>query len=96
MKNRFIGIMAAAMMFSATAPIPAALADEAAQTEHGHDHGAQMQSVNTVPGEGKKYTCPMDPEIVSDKPGACPKCGMFLEEVKAPAANDKKKVPSPQ
>jgi P-type Cu+ transporter len=26
-----------------------------------------------------RYTCPMDPEIVSDKPGACPKCGMALE-----------------
>lgn len=26
-----------------------------------------------------KYTCPMHPEIVSDQPGSCPKCGMFLE-----------------
>jgi Cu+-exporting ATPase len=25
------------------------------------------------------YTCPMHPEVVSDKPGACPKCGMDLE-----------------
>ncbi len=25
------------------------------------------------------YTCPMDPEIVSDHPGKCPKCGMNLE-----------------
>lgn len=24
------------------------------------------------------YTCPMHPEIVSDKPGKCPKCGMNL------------------
>jgi hypothetical protein len=24
------------------------------------------------------YTCPMHPEIVSDKPGKCPKCGMAL------------------
>lgn len=28
---------------------------------------------------GTKYTCPMDPEIVQDHPGACPKCGMMLE-----------------
>jgi Cu+-exporting ATPase len=27
------------------------------------------------------YICPMDPEVVSDKPGACPKCGMALEPV---------------
>ena len=26
-----------------------------------------------------KYFCPMDPEVVSLKPGACPKCGMSLE-----------------
>ena len=25
-----------------------------------------------------RYTCPMDPEVVSDKPGKCPKCGMAL------------------
>ncbi len=28
---------------------------------------------------GAKYVCPMDPEVISDKPGACPKCGMVLE-----------------
>lgn len=28
---------------------------------------------------GAKYICPMDAEVVSDKPGACPKCGMALE-----------------
>jgi len=27
---------------------------------------------------GRTYTCPMHPEIVSDKPGKCPKCGMNL------------------
>jgi len=26
-----------------------------------------------------EYICPMDPEVVSDKPGACPICGMALE-----------------
>lgn len=25
------------------------------------------------------YTCPMHPEVSSDKPGKCPKCGMFLD-----------------
>jgi hypothetical protein len=28
--------------------------------------------------EHQTYICPMHPEIVSDKPGSCPKCGMAL------------------
>ena len=28
----------------------------------------------------KTYTCPMHPEVQSDKPGTCPKCGMKLIE----------------
>ena len=43
------------------------------------------QSVDASPGSspgGKHYTCPMHPEVVQDKPGKCPKCGMALEEKK--------------
>src|SRR3990172_2282147 len=32
--------------------------------------------------ENKKYLCPMHPDVSSDKPGSCPKCGMDLIEVK--------------
>ncbi len=28
-----------------------------------------------------RYSCPMHPEVVSDRPGPCPKCGMALEPV---------------
>src|SRR5689334_23781323 len=31
------------------------------------------------PRGSQRWTCPMHPEVVSDKPGACPKCGMALE-----------------
>ena len=29
--------------------------------------------------EATAYACPMHPEIVSDRPGSCPKCRMALE-----------------
>ena len=29
--------------------------------------------------QANDYTCPMDPEVHQDHPGACPKCGMALE-----------------
>jgi len=34
------------------------------------------------------YTCPMHPDVTSDKPGKCPKCGMTLvaKKVKADKA----------
>jgi len=32
------------------------------------------------------FTCPMHPEVVSDAPGKCPKCGMDLEKKEVPAA----------
>ena len=30
-------------------------------------------------GTAMQWVCPMHPEVVSDRPGACPKCGMALE-----------------
>jgi len=33
------------------------------------------------------YTCPMHPEVTSDKPGKCPKCGMILVKKKPAAKN---------
>ena len=40
-----------------------------------HHHESQAASSMSA----RRYTCPMDPEVVSSKPGSCPKCGMALE-----------------
>lgn len=39
--------------------------EQAAPQEHSHEHATT-------------YTCPMHPEIIRDKPGNCPICGMKL------------------
>ncbi len=45
--------------------------------------GARDGMEPAVPGA--TYTCPMDPEVKSDKPAPCPKCGMALERADVPA-----------
>lgn len=38
--------------------------------------------------KGTQYTCPMHPEIIRDKPGSCPKCGMALEPMGVPTGDE--------
>lgn len=40
----------------------------------GHVHGQQGP-----PAAVARYQCPMHPDVRSDKPGRCPKCGMSLQ-----------------
>jgi len=47
---------------------------DAHDQSHHHHHGEAV-----TPSAAAKYFCPMCPGVESDKPGACPKCGMALE-----------------
>lgn len=49
----------------------------AATPEHFAGDRKQPQLVQTP--RDASYTCPMHPEVRSDRPGSCPKCGMALE-----------------
>jgi len=52
----------------------------------------KMDSSTTMPADSMlkarpgQWTCPMHPEVISDKPGKCPKCGMDLEQVPQPTS----------
>ncbi|MFH2135133.1 MAG: heavy metal translocating P-type ATPase [Pseudomonadota bacterium] len=53
------------------------------------DPAAYLAPRDTASGpSGTTYTCPMHPEVVSDQPGSCPKCGMALEPRAAAAQED--------
>ena len=43
-----------------------------------HNHLEEPHTYKIIK-QNIKYTCPMHPEIIRDKPGDCPKCGMALE-----------------
>ncbi len=59
---------------------PGKYAASAAKTEAHSCCGAKAPAPPRPPtAEAVKYTCPMHPEVVTDRPGACPKCGMALE-----------------
>jgi len=56
---------------------------------HGHDHGKPAPAAAAAPApKGTLYTCPMHPEIIRDRPGSCPICGMALEPMVATGADE--------
>lgn len=67
---------------------------------HGHGHGHKANHETTAPARGGNYdkvpaghagtvyTCPMHPEVRQTKPGACPLCGMGLEQESAAASDE--------
>lgn len=63
-----------------------------------HAHHPHARAV--LPKQSKRtdnagqYTCPMHPEVIQDHPGACPKCGMALDQV-MPAATIKQQWTCP-
>ncbi len=45
-------------------------------------------STAVVPAKNAQYTCPMHPEILRDKPGDCPICGMALVPIAGTGEGD--------
>lgn len=54
---------------------------EAAPASQARPKAAALVTAPVTPARatGVTYVCPMDPDVRSDRPGPCPKCGMALE-----------------
>src|SRR5882724_9417705 len=74
-------LIASAMTLAAIAKV-GAIDPNRPTGEHEHDYDHEQE-------EKQKYTCPMHPEVITDHPGNCPKCGMKLVPLK-----EKKRGPS--
>ena len=85
MRKQISAILASAIVLSASLTAQVGAIDlnrPGDDYEHEHEH-EKIQ----------KYTCPMHPEVITDHPGNCPKCGMKLvplkEKKRGPSNSDK-------
>ena len=81
-----------AIIASALAAVGDSHGDRTALTmrEHPPSVGAATSGAAGEQEKKQKYTCPMHPEVITDHPGNCPKCGMKLvpvKEKKRPTSN---------
>jgi heavy metal-binding protein len=51
-------------------------------TDRSRPHAAHEQEQDQEKENMQKYTCPMHPEVITNHPGNCPKCGMKLVPLK--------------
>ena len=58
---------------------PSQYLNEEKNHEHLEHNHLDEPHTHKIIKQNIKYTCPMHPEIIRDKPGDCPKCGMALE-----------------
>ncbi|MBO6825395.1 MAG: heavy metal translocating P-type ATPase [Sneathiella sp.] len=61
--------------------------DKFSSDPHHYLSGAHKTQKHTY-AKGTQFTCPMHPEIIRDKPGDCPICGMALEPMGVPTGDE--------
>ena len=57
-----------------------------------NNENSSQRGIKPVSTKGQKYSCPMHPEIMRDKPGDCPKCGMTLTPIQTKGLSSKKQT----
>jgi Heavy metal binding domain len=81
MRKHIAAIVAIVVALSVTHTVIA----QHSHREHDHEQEQKQEKM-------QKYTCPMHPEVITDHPGNCPKCGMSL----VPVAEQKRPTPNAQ
>ena len=81
-QNYFLIVIAIVALFG--------LRSVSAAQEHNHQKPEQQKTKQQDQSKDV-YTCPMHPNVVSDKPGNCPQCGMKLEK-KESVSDQKEKM----
>lgn len=72
----FTATVATGLLFSLAFAVGCGATEEAVEEPAGETETTVVEEEPAL--EGAVYTCPMHPEVTSDEPGECPKCGMDL------------------
>lgn len=73
------------------------LVEKIKQPEPAAGHEGQVPRAQEKPAlqeKGVLYTCPMDPDVIQDTPGNCPKCGMTLVPIAAEHEEHREHMPA--
>jgi hypothetical protein len=79
--GRFLGAMVLAGCAAGAQPLDLPAGHPADPATPGTDRPAEAAPVPAPAPAAETYVCPMHPEVTSDAPGRCPKCGMALKQV---------------
>ena len=84
MRKHISAIIASALVLSVTHTVIAQHSHPEHPTEQEHPPSVAAATYGAASEQEKKqkYTCQMHPEVITDHPGNCPKCGMKLVPVK--------------
>ena len=80
---------AALALFAALLLAPALAGGDGHAHARQQKHEHESQPAKPARKAATRYVCPMHPDVVSDAPGSCPECGMFLK-----AAGGEKTAPA--
>jgi hypothetical protein len=80
MRKHISAMIASALVLSMTHTVIAQHSHREQQTEQEHPPSSRLRRAGEQETT-QKYTCVMHPEVITDRPGNCPKCGMKLVAV---------------